>query len=70
MASNKEIIDDKIEGVHQLIDVVKERIEEGPDNREWLIDYNLPALYIAIEGLYDALGEREILEQARPVASE
>jgi hypothetical protein len=54
----------ELDSVRALVELVQERFQDGPTNREWLLDHNLPDLYVAIHGLYAALGESERLSQA------
>ncbi len=69
MADKREFPQAELARVHELVNLAKERIEEGPHNYEWLLDYNLPDLYVAICGLYAALGESERLEQFQAAAT-
>lgn len=63
MTASNEFPNAEFDRVYELVDLVKHRIEEGPFNHEWLLDYNLPDLYVAIAALYETLGESKRLAQ-------
>ncbi len=52
---------DRVKG---LVEVCHERFDENVA-LDWVVDFNLPDLYVAIEDLYAATGESESLHLAR-----
>jgi len=49
----------------ELLTLCSERIDQGAE-RDWLLDYNLPDLYMAIRSLYRTIGETDFLESHLP----
>lgn len=56
-------IQEQLKAIIAKAEVCTEMFYDGPSNKEWLLDFNLPELYVRILNFYAFIGELDLLHR-------